>query len=120
MKPCPFCGGAATTSHGVDRIAKEYFFVSCQTCFGRTMNFYKWLHGDVYEQQAIEAWNKRTDVIASNPMSNADRLRAMNDRELADALTKLPLCLERGECERKGIKCNECLYEWLTEPADEP
>ena len=54
------------------------------------------------------------------PQTNADRLRAMDDRELSEALTSLPLCRdrrERSECERKGIKCSECIYEWLIDTA---
>lgn len=56
--------------------------------------------------------------------TNADRLRATtDDRELAEMLVNLPLCRdrrERSECERKGIKCSECLYEWLIDLAEEP
>jgi Lar family restriction alleviation protein len=59
LKPCPFCGGEAETSHGFDKSAKEYFFVSCGMCNAKTMNFYKWWDSDNYESAAIEAWNRR-------------------------------------------------------------
>ena len=61
LKPCPFCGGKATTSHGVAVTTEHFFFVSCEKCHSRTGNAYKWQYGENYEQKAIEAWNRRAD-----------------------------------------------------------
>ena len=59
LKPCPFCGGEASTSHGSNITGGKYFFVSCEACNCRTSDFYEWYFGGAYEREAIEAWNRR-------------------------------------------------------------
>ena len=59
LKPCPFCGCKASTSHGVERDGDQFVFVSCETCHCKTTNFYKWVFGDKYEQEARRVWNRR-------------------------------------------------------------
>ena len=61
LKPCPFCGGEATTSHGFNT-AGQYFFISCEECGCRTRDFYKWYDGENYEIKAVEAWNTRKPI----------------------------------------------------------
>lgn len=53
LKPCPFCGGEAETSHGL--INYELWGVWCPTC--------KVQIGAIYnsEKQAIERWNTRAE-----------------------------------------------------------
>ncbi len=69
-----------------------------------------------------------------DPMTNADRIRAMSDEELADILYKqtdldgqikscqnLPECAELLDTE-EGIpehKCKDCLLKWLQTPVKE-
>lgn len=57
--------------------------------------------------------------------SNADRIRAMSDEELAQWLA-FPVCKYAGcaiKCpviqENKGAKCDENILEWLRQPAEE-
>jgi len=62
MKPelklalCPFCGGKAELGGGGD-IREPLFWPLCKNCGATT--------GDNYEdeEEAIKAWNKRTNLI---------------------------------------------------------
>lgn len=54
------------------------------------------------------------------PMTNADRIRAMSDEELASLIMGIPdyPCDEKipaGECDEK---CEKCILEWLQQPAE--
>jgi hypothetical protein len=66
-------------------------------------------------------------------MTNADRIRAMTDEELAKRLNKLTdsypgVCLELPECHAdldagRDIpleRCEACWIRWLKQPAEEP
>lgn len=85
--------------------------------------------------QAIEAIEATMQAVTKeNPKrTNADRIRAMTDEELADAIFKntlrdlgeiIPFCKNREECSDmletfEGIPehmCRECLFEWLQQP----
>lgn len=78
----------------------------------------------IRQENAAEGPSKRT---------NADRIRAMTDEELADAIFKnifstfgevIPFCRNTEECSDMldscdGIPehmCRECLFEWLQQP----
>lgn len=55
------------------------------------------------------------------PMTNADRIRAMSDEELASLIMGIPdyPCDEKipaGECDEK---CEKCILEWLQQPAED-
>lgn len=67
------------------------------------------------------------------PMTNADRIRAMSDEELAhimiqftDLDSRIGYCAELPECHalldtEDGIpasKCEQCLINWLQQPAE--
>ena len=55
LKPCPFCGGKAKIEkHESGMFFKStYWFVICGMCRGRTFL-------QDTQEEAIEAWNKRT------------------------------------------------------------
>lgn len=70
----------------------------------------------------------------SKPMTNADRIRAMGDEQLANAMIQMTdldcqigFCKELAECEalletEDGIptsKCEKCLLDWLRKSATE-
>ena len=65
------------------------------------------------------AWDSKWQ---SKPLTNADRIRAMTDEELAYWMTHLH---EDGHClnERCQIfhdkTCEECVIDWLKQPAKE-
>lgn len=57
------------------------------------------------------------------PMSNADRIRAMNDEELADSFTSKCLCdfipyHSQDHC-ASFSSCKGCILEWLKQPAED-
>lgn len=54
------------------------------------------------------------------PITNADRIRAMSDEELANIMAGTPICKERYmDCLKDGRDCEPCLLEWLKQPAEE-
>ena len=74
----------------------------------------------------IEKYNKEMGI---KPKTNADRIRAMTDEELAEMLCcadSLGWCKNLPECYRlldtpDGVpeeKCKACLVEWLQQPAE--
>lgn len=54
------------------------------------------------------------NVPCKKPMTNGDRIRAMNDEGLAEFNSFCPFIDE--ECTRKG--CIACVLEWLKQPAE--
>lgn len=65
MKPCPFCGGTETK---VKPVWKDYRFVACQSCkaAGPVMKT---------EQEAVDAWNDRTETKWAEADPNIEELR---------------------------------------------
>ena len=58
------------------------------------------------------------------PMTNADRIRAMTDEELADIMgpyecVGCPVETENGECLQEGENCHKALLRWLKSPVEE-
>ena len=54
------------------------------------------------------------------PMTNADRIRAMSDEELAELIDReTDSCAPTGDCERMSRDCKACWLEWLQQPAEE-
>lgn len=54
------------------------------------------------------------------PMTNADRIRAMSDEEMAEFISSIPMCVGKDEdlnCEID--RCKECFLKWLQQPAEE-
>ncbi len=61
-------------------------------------------------------------AVEDKPMTNADRIRAMNDKELAEFIGHNSLCdriqSEGIWCEEHAV-CENCLTVWLQQPARE-
>ena len=57
LKPCPFCGGEATTSEKTtDKTnAFEFGWIGCQKC----RCFINYINNARGKQEATEAWNRR-------------------------------------------------------------
>lgn len=58
----------------------------------------------------------------AKPQTNADRIRAMSNEELADLFGQNCLCSyiqynHSGFCESRAV-CEDCIVEWLRQPAD--
>ena len=95
----------------------------------------KYIHGgdDFYDYQrrtAIDYAMSVLENIKQKPMTNADRIRAMSDEELAQALyngldaeycTNDPVCADLFDSD-DGIpeeKCIACALRWLRQPLKE-
>ena len=53
-----------------------------------------------------------------NAKTNADRIRAMSDEELAKILGDKCICPPASECEKLCGDCDVCWMEWLRHPAE--
>ena len=48
--------------------------------------------------------------------TNADRIRAMGDEELAKVMERVLGCPVTGDCEKMSRDCNACWLDWLQQP----
>ena len=54
------------------------------------------------------------------PMTNADKIRAMTDDELADLIIReIGYCAPTGDCEKSSNDCRACWLDWLKQSAEE-
>ena len=54
------------------------------------------------------------------PMTNAQRTRAMSDEEMAEFISSIPMCVGKDEDLNCEIDvCKECFLRWLQQPAEE-
>lgn len=67
------------------------------------------------EYSECAAFNKAVD---GKPMTNADRIRAMSDEELAMVIM-CPYATEPEFCNRLAENCVDCCLEYLQQPAKE-
>lgn len=52
--------------------------------------------------------------------SNADKIRAMSDEELADLIQReVGYCAPTGYCEKASNDCKACWLDWLKQSAEE-
>ena len=92
------------------------FNIKCGSCIGKT------LCGEP-EDTALVC----VDRVIGKPMTNADRIRAMSDEELAAFINRIVIChhlRNAGNCEKCPIHpakpCDtEGIAEWLQKPAEE-
>ena len=68
LKPCPFCGGEAVAKFVSPYFVKEdyqglCYVVGCKECGCSTSLYYSYKHmyDDEAKEQAIAAWNRRTN-----------------------------------------------------------
>lgn len=80
-------------------------------------SFYEWTECDYFNQQVIHA-----------PLTNADRIRAMTDEELAEFLRRVHVdpcsacCDNLYWCRRNNATepvCQKHFFKWLQQPAEE-
>ena len=139
LLPCPFCGGTPI----LELFNDGFFDYARIRCCGV---MFDWC-GDETGEQAIAAWNRRVDARqlalktrvcpmcedcpdgcpvetpkdSRNIVTNADRIRSMNDEELArwlvDATVCERVCNEDEYCH--GNECIERVTSWLKQPAKE-
>ena len=52
--------------------------------------------------------------------TNAQKIRAMSDEELAEFISSIPMCVGKDEDLNCEIDvCKECFLKWLQQPAEE-
>lgn len=98
---CPQCGGS------LESLAIGW---RCKKCKG----FISYQDGKFYEY---------VEKPFLPPMTNADRIRAMSDEELAEAFAGKCLCdyipvHATEHCDRYR-KCKDCVIEWLKQPVED-
>lgn len=54
-----------------------------------------------------------------NVPTNADRIRAMSDEELAEVIACPKGLFDRMDCFDYSRNCEDCILEWLQKPAEE-
>jgi Lar family restriction alleviation protein len=142
LLPCPFCGGNDIQIDEMESFwdkNETSWRVLCIDCIAETA-------GDTKEQ-AIAAWNRRADARqlalktrvcpmcedcpdgcpvetpkdSRNIVTNADRIRGMNDEELAEFLRNIRDCGDYEELKFIGGVCMDyvSVIEWLKQPAKE-
>lgn len=53
-------------------------------------------------------------------MTNADKIRAMTDKELGEFFLRIGLCIrDLEDCKCDGVSCRQCRMDWLQQPAEE-
>ena len=70
---------------------------------------------------AIKALDDVTDkdVGKNEPLTNAQKIRAMSDKELAKIIEHELGCPVTGNCEKMSRDCKACWLDWLQMPAEE-
>lgn len=118
LKPCPFCGGKADINRCGNR-----WQAWCRHCATIQM-------GEFYdtEADAIAAWNRRAGDD-TNVVTNADRIRSMSDKELAEYIFDLGNgseycyghCAYQDDCptELDHDTCIKGVIDWLKQPVKE-
>ena len=64
-------------------------------------------------QEALER------LETEKPVTNADRIRAMSDEELAELISNIRYTRCNGRITDCKPSCGECIREWLQQPAEE-
>ena len=60
------------------------------------------------------------DVGKNESLTNAQKIRAMSDEELAEFISSIPMCVGKDEDLNCEIDvCKECFLKWLQMPAEE-
>ena len=63
---------------------------------------------------------RKGDCKGYIPMTNADKIRAMSDEELAKWFLIAGICIRDFEnCQCDGVSCRQCRLNWLQQSAEE-
>ena len=73
----------------------------------------------------VNECNHKDCPYRTEPITNADRIRSMSDKELARMLTVGKGTFACSECQEFGavecsMKCDERCLEWLQQPSEPP
>ena len=74
------------------------------------------------EQSSVRASTKKLideiESVIRKPKSNAEKIRQMEDEELATQLEAF-ICNKVKECRREDISCIDCALKWLKQEVSE-
>lgn len=81
-------------------------------------------HSGATERRMIMLFADIDEIIdctpSEKPQTNADRIRAMSDEELADlTIREIGYCAPTGDCEKTSNDCKACWLDWLKQPVEE-
>ena len=66
----------------------------------------------------VDECNRKDCPYRTEPHTNADRIRAMSDEELAKLLDYELGCPATGDCANMSKDCKACWLDWLQQPAE--
>ena len=67
----------------------------------------------------VDECNYKECPHTTEPMTRADKIRAMSDEELADIISReAGYCAPTGDCEKTSMDCKACWLDWLQQPAE--
>ena len=85
--------------------------MKCRNCFNYIAEYCE-------ELNDIRDANDERDCVFFKPLTNGDRMRRMNDEELA-AIIMCPYELDYGSCIGNGLRCIDCCKRYLAEEVRE-
>lgn len=72
------------------------------------------------QMQKLAARYEKATGKKFDAKTNADKIRAMSDEELAEFISSIPMCVGEDEDLNCEIDvCKECFLKWLQQPAEE-
>lgn len=66
----------------------------------------------------VEECDYKDCPYRTEPITNADRIRAMSDEELLEVLDYELGCPATGNCEKMNRDCYACWLDWLKQPSE--
>lgn len=92
--------------------------VSCKSCKKKDKREYA---DDCFACDNGDQWEAKRHRSPNKPKTNADRIRAMTDEELAEVLDG-SICPQGynqlGECEASKEICHTCWLDWLKQECE--
>ena len=81
-------------------------------------------HGVTVKEKTVNNTESKVveiDHINEEPQTNADRIRSMNDQELADLFYGIRECSVCAyNYEDRCVRCSDGIFKWLQKPAETP
>ena len=74
------------------------------------------------EQWGSPSTTNKSESVVKKPQTNADRIRAMSDEELAKSIARIAMCVDckikNPTCTLPISNCEKSWLEWLKQEAD--
>lgn len=104
-------------------LSKHFYFKPISEVKDTSIKTYR---SQAQAEAGCSSWDRNfevvpaTETIVVDPMTNADKIRAMSDEELCKLLMAIPdvPCEQNGYLEKCNLKCEECIMKWLQQPEE--